>query len=138
MEFKHKYEVQLRFSDFDLLGHLNNSVYLQILDLGKVNYFANVTGKAPDPNGAVPVVAHIDIDFEQPTMPGERVAVETTTESIGTKSITLCQQIVNADNGNIKCRARVVMVNFDLRSGSTVDIAETDRTAISSYEGRKI
>lgn len=138
MEFKHKYPTQLRFSDFDMLGHVNNSVYLQIMDLGKVDYFAKATGKTPDTKGTIPVVAHIDIDFDQPTMPGEQVMVETATECIGTKSITLRQQIVNADNGSVKCRTRVVMVNLDLRTGATAEITDADRMAISRYEGREL
>ncbi|MDE5900518.1 MAG: acyl-CoA thioesterase [Muribaculaceae bacterium] len=138
MEFKHKYPAQLRFSDFDMLGHLNNSVYLQIMDLGKVSYFAQATGKTPEPQGTIPVVAHIDIDFDQPTMPGEHITVETATECIGTKSITLRQQIINADNGSVKCRAHVVMVNFDLRTGATAEITDSDRKAISRYEGREL
>ena len=84
------------------------------------------------------MVAHIDIDFDQPTMPGEQVMVETATECIGTKSITLRQQIVNADNGSVKCRTRVVMVNLDLRTGATAEITDADRMAISRYEGREL
>ena len=29
--FRHLTEVQTRFNDFDMLGHLNNSVYLQFM-----------------------------------------------------------------------------------------------------------
>lgn len=138
MEFRHKHEVQLRFGDFDMLGHVNNSVYLQMMDMGKVKYFGEVTGKRPDPRGTCPVVAHIEIDFDQPTMPGESLAVETATESIGTKRLTLRQQVVNPESGSVKCRAKVVMVNVDLRSGSTVEVDSADREAIGRYEGREL
>ena len=29
-EFRHRLPVQMRFSDTDMLGHVNNSVYLQL------------------------------------------------------------------------------------------------------------
>ncbi len=40
--FNHRLELQIRFNDIDMFGHLNNSVYLQFFDLGKMNYFNTV------------------------------------------------------------------------------------------------
>ncbi len=40
--YKHQFDVQLRFNDVDLFGHVNNSVYLQFFDLAKYNYFCAV------------------------------------------------------------------------------------------------
>ena len=33
--FRHSITVQLRFNDFDMLGHLNNSMYFSYFDIGK-------------------------------------------------------------------------------------------------------
>ena len=40
--FHHSLEAQLRFNDVDIFGHINNSVYLQLLDLAKVRYFEEI------------------------------------------------------------------------------------------------
>ena len=40
--FRHETPAQLRFNDFDMLGHLNNSIYVTLLDLGKSHYFTDV------------------------------------------------------------------------------------------------
>ncbi len=137
-DFRHITPVELRFNDFDILGHLNNSVYMQLMDLGKVKYFADVTGKVPAPKTQCPVIAHIDIDFEAPTFPGETLTVLTRTASIGTKSMILEQQVINPDTGSTKCRARVAMVNLDMATGATVEIGADDRRKISGYEGREL
>ena len=42
--------VQLRFSDLDTLGHVNNSVYLNLFDLGKSIYFEQAAGERQDWN----------------------------------------------------------------------------------------
>ena len=42
--FRHSIPVQLRFNDIDILGHLNNSVYFTLFDLGKTRYFEAVHG----------------------------------------------------------------------------------------------
>lgn len=136
--FKHEIKAQLRFSDFDMLGHMNNSVYLQLMDLAKVDYFAKTTGKTPSANGVCPVVAHIEIDFDEPTFSTEAPAIVTRTVAIGTKSLTLEQQVIVPASGRVKCRAKVVMVNLDLTTGNTVEIDPIDRAKISQYEEREL
>lgn len=135
-EFKHITPVQLRFQDFDMLGHVNNSVYLQLLDVAKTAYFKEVTGKTPTAGSSCPVVAHIDMDFENPLLYPEAPEVATRVSAIGTKSITL-EQFILAD-GRVKCRVRTVMVNIDLRTGATVEISPEDRRNISLYEGTEL
>lgn len=36
--------VQIRYTDLDLQGHVNNSVYLNFFDLAKIDYFNRVKG----------------------------------------------------------------------------------------------
>ena len=37
--FLHRTPAQTRFNDYDLLGHLNNNIYLVLADMGKAGYF---------------------------------------------------------------------------------------------------
>ena len=46
--FRHHQPVQMRFTDIDMLGHLNNNVYLTFMDLAKVEYFAAVLPEGMD------------------------------------------------------------------------------------------
>ena len=43
--FRHTCDVQMRFNDLDLFGHINNTVYLQYMDLGKEQYISRVIGE---------------------------------------------------------------------------------------------
>ncbi|MDE7389077.1 MAG: acyl-CoA thioesterase [Muribaculaceae bacterium] len=137
-QFRHRASVPLRFCDFDMLGHINNAVYLQLMDVAKAKYFSDITGKTPDPKGACPVVANINLNFECPTLPGESLDILTRTSHIGTKSITIEQVAVNQKTQQVKCRATVIMVNLDLTTGSTIEITQADREAISSFEGSSL
>ena len=38
--------VQIRFSDVDQFGHMNNSVYFSLYDLAKTTYIKDVLGSA--------------------------------------------------------------------------------------------
>ena len=40
--YKHSVEIQPRFNDFDALEHVNNTVYMNYFDIGKVSYFKTI------------------------------------------------------------------------------------------------
>lgn len=137
-QFHHHTTVPLRFCDFDMLGHLNNAVYMQLMDVAKAKYFSDITGKSPDPKGVCPVVANVNLNFECPTLPGEDLDILTRVSHIGTKSITIEQVAINQKTKQVKCYATVIMVNLDLTTGSTIEISQADRESISRFEGHSL
>ena len=38
-------DIQPRFTDYDMFGHVNNTVLLQYLDLGKALFFNSITAQ---------------------------------------------------------------------------------------------
>lgn len=137
-EFHHRQPVQLRFNDIDMLGHLNNSVYIQLMDLGKANYFHRFIDGRLDHDKLAIVVANINCDFHAPAYLEETLEVLTAVESISSKSLRLEQRVVNADTGEVKCRAITTMVNIDPQSGHTVEISQQWRDLISQFEQRTL
>ena len=59
IKFRHTMPVQIRFSDVDQFGHVNNSVYFSLYDLAKTTYIKDVLGSA-DWNKMAIVVANIN------------------------------------------------------------------------------
>ncbi len=49
--FLHRTPAQTRFNDYDLLGHLNNNIYLVLADMGKAGYFPPPLGLAQRGHG---------------------------------------------------------------------------------------
>jgi len=134
MQFRHRLKVQTRWTDFDMLGHVNNSVYFQYLDLAKSDYFLNQLKGEFDPRGTALVIVNISCDFCEPSFPGEPVEVLTRVAKIGDKSITLEQQVVSARTGSVKCAARTVMAAFDVKTSAAVSVPDSWRTLISDFE----
>jgi len=132
--FRHHMPVQLRFNDVDMFGHVNNTVYLQFFDLGKLRYFEDVLGKDFEKAGLAVVVVNINCDFFEPTFLKERLEVLTQTIHIGDKSITLEQRVVNAVTGSVKCLCRTVMAGFDPTTLQSAPIPDHHRAAIEAYE----
>ena len=65
IKFRHTMPVQIRFSDVDQFGHVNNSVYFSLYDLAKTTYIKDVLGSA-DWNKMAIVVANINANFYAP------------------------------------------------------------------------
>lgn len=132
--FHHVTPIQLRFNDFDALGHVNNSIYLSFYDLGKTSYFADVLPEASITKEIGVVIADIHVTFLLPVFPDEKVAVETAVTEIGNKSFKLLQQLVDTETKEVKCVAKTVMVCFDAKTKSTRTISDEWRKAIEEYE----
>lgn len=134
IKFKHITPIQLRFNDFDALGHVNNSVYFSFYDLGKTSYFANVLSKLEVAKEVGVVIGHIEVSFLLPVYPGENVAVQTAVVEIGNKSFKLLQHLVDLDTNEIKCICNTVMVCFDAKTKTTRQISDEWRKAMADFE----
>lgn len=136
--YKHRLDLQMRFKDIDLFGHVNNNVYFEYFDLGKVRYIEATLAELFNPHADAAVVANINCDFLRPTLPDESLAVETRTDALGEHSFTLKQRVLNTLTGEVKCEATVVMVCFDTRTGKSKVIPDAWKERITNYENSLI
>ena len=135
INFHHRMGVQIRFNDIDMFGHLNNSVYIQFLDMGKYAYFRQFMTDTFGSEPTAPVVANINCDFLEPTKIDERLEVLTAITEIADSSMGLQQRIVSSA-GRVKCTARTIMVNIDLATGRPTTVSDEWRKKITDYENR--
>ena len=136
--FRHHIPRQMRFNDIDLLGHLNNSVYLTFMDLGKARYFEAVNGGPVDIREMGVVIVNINANFCVPTFFHEEIEVETAAVAIGEKSITLEQRIYALPDRQVKCSCRTVMAGFDIKTNTSMPISDEWVKKFEAYEGRKL
>ncbi|MBP3228732.1 MAG: acyl-CoA thioesterase [Bacteroidaceae bacterium] len=135
MPYRHTLPIQIRFSDVDRFGHVNNNAYFAYYDLGKQEYMRSVLGPDVFDGDIVPVVVNINVDFLAPVHYGDAVSVETSIVRLGNKSFTLDQRAVRTDTGQELCRCRTVMVCVRRDDGQSVPIPAPHRTKISAFEG---
>lgn len=133
--FRHTMEAQIRFNDIDVLGHVNNSIYLQLADLAKMKYFMAVLGDRFDPRQVGLVIANINCDFVAPAYIEENLQMLTRTLSISHKSLIIEQRLINRDTAEVKCVARTVMVSYDPVARRSTPVSDMARHAIEAYEG---
>lgn len=135
--FRHCVKLQIRFTDVDMFGHVNNNVYLSMMDLGKLSYYNAVMEGNLDFHNIAMVVVNINSSFFAPTYITEHIEVWTTVKSISEHSFTLDQRIINSDNGQVKCMAQTVLCALD-SDGQTASLAPEWIEALHKFEERTI
>lgn len=136
--FHDRIDVQIRFNDVDVLGHVNNTVYFAFYDTGKAHYFNSVGGKPVDWKHVDKVIANVNCSFMAPIFYGEEIEVLTTCHSISTKSIRLLQVIREKNTGCLKSACETVMVCFDPASGLTVPVPDDWKESAARFENRSL
>ena len=137
-KFNHRMPLQMRFNDIDMLGHLNNSVYLTFMDLAKARYFHDVNGGEVDISKIGIVIVNINANFCSPTFFNEEIEVETAVVAIGEKSLKIEQRIYRLPDRQVKCSCTTIMSGFDIKTNTSIPIAPEWVEKIERYEGRKL
>ena len=135
--FRHHMPLQMRFNDIDMLGHLNNSVYLTFMDLAKTRYFQAALGDKLRWGEIGVVIVNINCDFCKPTFFDDVIEVETAVVAIGEKSLTLEQGVYSPTDDSVRCRCRTIMSGFNPRTMKSEPITAEWREALETYEGKK-
>ena len=129
-KFGHSCDLQIRFSDVDVLGHVNNTVYMTFYDTGKAHYFSAILGRHIDWKHVECVIANIDCAFMAPIFFRDRIEVLTRCVAMGEKSFRLLQVIREKETGVIKSACETVMVAFDPQTGKAMELPAHWREAL--------
>lgn len=130
--------LQMRFNDIDMLGHLNNSIYLTFMDLAKTRYFQEVLGGKLEWDKIGVVIVNINCNFCAQTFFDDEIEVETAVVAIGEKSLTVEQRIFSPDSGEVKCECRTVMAGYDMVNHTSAPILPEWIEAFEKYENRRL
>jgi acyl-CoA thioester hydrolase len=124
----HEHPVQLRWSDPDMLGHVNHARALSLLEDARLAMVADV------PGGPTSVIlARLEVDYLRQLYyrVGERLVVRSCVTRIGTKSFTVRQELLQ--DGQVALRADVVMVMFDFTADASRAMTDDERAQWSRY-----
>src|SRR6266567_4508835 len=92
-DFAHTHPVEVRLSDTDAMGHVNNASYLTYVEIARVAWYEQVIGR-PLPLGVHGaeegmILAEIRMTYRSQAFHGETLAVETRVDRIGRTSFTM-------------------------------------------------
>ena len=136
--------IQKRFSDIDPFQHVNNVSQQMYFDVGKTEYYEKILGAEVLSGDLRILTVSTATSYAGQVRMHDPVRVTTTCERIGTKSLTLFQQLLVGEE--VRSESRSVMVVFDFseaspcpRSGAggflRISAAAARRTAAAPLRG---
>lgn len=92
-------KIQVRFCDFDVLGHLNNAIFSTYIELARVHFMQDILGL--DLTQITGVVANYNIDYKRPVKFGTQIVVLSRAESDASgRIVNMTFEFVNAKDLN--------------------------------------
>lgn len=114
--------VQKRFGDIDIFHHVNNVAQQSYFDVGKSDYFTRILERDLMECQPMIVTVSTSTSYLGQIRRDDDIEVVTRTSAVGTKSITLCQQIVC--RGEVRSESTSVMVAFDYGRQESVTVPD--------------
>jgi acyl-CoA thioester hydrolase len=145
-DFAHRHMVEVRLSDTDAMGHVNNARYLTYVEIARVAYYERVTGNAL-PIGAHGaeegmILAEIRMTYRSPAFYGETLTIETRVERIGRTSFAMVHRMTAPESRYGRARliavADSVLVAYDYQDERPIPVPDEWRSAMEDFEGRSL
>jgi acyl-CoA thioester hydrolase len=124
----HRTELQMRFSDTDALGHVNNIAFASYAETGRVDFLKRLGHSVTSL-----ILANVTIDYRRQISFGESLRIDTWVEALGRSSITLGQTIWA--NEERAADVRSVAVHFDYMTGKPIELTEEIRAVLEPMTG---
>ncbi|MGZ4179121.1 MAG: acyl-CoA thioesterase [Solirubrobacteraceae bacterium] len=129
---EHTVRVQLRWRDMDMLGHLNQSVYHELLEEGRAALITEIVRRVgvDHAHGAF-VLVHVDLDYHTEVRKDHgEVAIVVRLAHVGTSSLRLEHEVRLPDE-RVAASGTTVLVAWDPATRSKRPLSEAERAALT-------
>ncbi len=129
---RHTYECQVRWSDVDAYGHVNNVKYFEYYQEARIAFLATCGQTLLRAEGTEQfVVARLTVDYRRPILfRREPFPIDSWVTRIGTSSYDVQSQIRDCDE--VLSRATAVLVAYDLEGSRARPLTDAERTALGA------
>jgi acyl-CoA thioester hydrolase len=129
---EHSVRVQLRWRDMDMLGHLNQSVYHELLEEGRGALMMELARRASGNHGHGGfVLAHVDLDYHREVRKDHgEVEIVVRVARVGRSSIEMDHEIRLPD-GELAASGKTVLVAWDRQARGKRELTDGERAALA-------
>ncbi|WP_225333263.1 acyl-CoA thioesterase [Halomicrobium urmianum] len=130
--------VDVRFTDVDTYGHVNNAVYATYMEEARIAYLEAVLGDeaadllSPAADGTGLVMAGLELDFERPLRTVDAVTVTVETTALGRSSVTIEYELRDEA---VVATGETTLVAYDRAAAESRPLPDRWREAIVEFEG---
>lgn len=120
--------IQVRLTDIDILGHVNNAIYLSYFEMTRMHYFNQLVGPDWDwmENGVV--LVQNEVNYHLPILLYDRPEIYMYCTHIGNKSFTLSYEVFVKDH--LKTTGKSTLVGFNSNQQKSIEIPTGIREAL--------
>ncbi len=119
--------IPIRWRDLDLLGHVNQSVYHELLEEGRGALFSRL-----EEDSFPFVLVHVELDYRaEVRRDHDWVEVVSRVGRVGSKSVTIEERIERSD-GVVATEGRSVLVAWDPDARTSRELSAREREALGA------
>jgi len=120
--------IQVRLTDIDILGHVNNAIYLTYFEMTRIHYFNQLVGPDWDwmENGVV--LVQNEVNYHLPVFLFDQPKIHMYCNKIGHKSFTLSYELYVKDE--LRTSGSSTLVGFNSNQKISIEIPEKMREAL--------
>ena len=115
-------EIQIRFSDIDVMGHVNNATYLSYFEYTRMYYFEKLLGLKWNWNEHGIILVRNEIEYLKPILLNDNPIIQMYIGDIGNKSFAFHYE-VRVDN-IVRTKAMSKLVCYNTIQQKTIAIPE--------------
>lgn len=119
-----------RFSETDVLGHINNTVLPVWFEAARVPIFKIFTPDL-DPKQWKLIIAKVEVTFKGELFYGQEVEIKTAIERIGSSSFVILQQAWQ--HGMCCAEGKTVMVRYDFAKKCSQSLSEKEKQQLTAF-----
>lgn len=120
---------EIRWSDQDILGHVNNGRIVTLIEEGRINWLVGMRGR--DSISAPKLAVRMELDYRKPVMYGPELTLELRIARVGSTSFTIHTTGIQEDA--VVFEALNVMVTVDPETMRPTPISEKDKDYLRTY-----
>lgn len=124
--------IQIRFADVDMGGHVHNAAYLHYFESARMQFFVGGLGTDWDWKKFGFIVKKNTLEYHIPIYITDQIRVEVNATHIGEKSFTLSYHIFDPEN-RLKAHGESVIVCLDYLVNKTIPIPEAVRKILNEH-----
>ncbi len=125
-DFSFSVDIEVRFSETDLFGHLNNTVpfvYFEQARIGLMNDQKLMGAGLSTTSEKIPIVADLQCDFLGQIFFGETIQLYAKVAKYGSSSMDI--HYMGVVNGEVRLTGRGALVQVDAKTGKAVKWSES-------------
>lgn len=133
-----RYRLDVRFSDCDPFGHVNNARYLTYLEQARIDLWRRQLGwlagqRQPDGRrGHAFILARAEVDFRAQARYGDTLEVRMSLGNFGRTSLGYEYEVVRVSDGEVVAKAKTVQVWFDYDANTPAPFTDEVKVKLSA------